>query len=138
MKFIRIWFLVAAVTTGCAGPKPILYPNAHYQQVGSDAAEEDIKACRQLAEDSGASPRQGKSAQVGTSTVAGGAIGAAAGAVGGAVVGNPGRGAKVGAASGGTAGLLRGLFKKSSPSGAYKQFVDRCLKERGYEPTGWE
>ena len=138
MKFILIWLIFIAITTACAGPKPILYPNAHYQQVGSEAAEEDIEACRQLAENSGASPRQGKSAQVGTSTVAGGAIGAAAGAVGGAVIGNPGRGAKVGAASGGTAGLLRGLFKKSSPSGGYRQFVDRCLKERGYEPTGWE
>jgi len=44
----------------------------------------------------------------------------------------------IGAASGATGGLLRGLFRKSPPSEAYKQFVNRCLKERGYDPVGWE
>jgi hypothetical protein len=58
--------------------------------------------------------------------------------VGGAVVGHPGRGAMVGAASGATAGFLRGLFRRAPPSNAYKQFVQRCLKERGYDPVGWE
>ena len=68
----------------------------------------------------------------------GGAVGSAAGAVGGAVVGHAGRGAMIGAASGATAGFLRGLFRRSPPSNAYKQFVLRCLKERGYDPVGWE
>jgi len=44
----------------------------------------------------------------------------------------------VGAASGATAGFLRGLFRRSPPSNAYKQLVQRCLKERGYDPVGWE
>jgi hypothetical protein len=44
----------------------------------------------------------------------------------------------VGAASGATAGFLRGLFRRSPPSIAYKQVVQRCLKERGYDPVGWE
>ena len=66
------------------------------------------------------------------------AKGSAWGAVGGAVVGHPGRGAMVGAASGATAGFLRGLFRRSAPSQAYKQVVQRCLTERGYEPVGWE
>ena len=47
-------------------------------------------------------------------------------------------GAMVGAASGATVGFLRGLFRRSPPSDAYKQFVQRCLKERGYDPVGWE
>ena len=34
-----------------------------------------------------------------------------------------------------TGGFLRGLFRKSPPSEAYKQFVTRCLKERGYDPV---
>ena len=50
----------------------------------------------------------------------------------------PARGAMVGAASGATAGFLRGLFRRSPPSQAYKEFVQRCLKERGYDPVGWE
>jgi len=122
---------------GCS-PKPILYPNAHFKEVGEDLADRDIEECKQMAKDAGATPSKGKSGQVAGNTAAGGAIGSAAGAVGGAVVGRPGTGAMVGAASGATGGFLRGLFRKSPPSKAYKQYVNRCLQERGYEPIGWE
>ena len=130
--------IILLLVVGCAAPKPILYPNAHSQQVGKEVADRDIDECREMAKDAGATASQGKSGQVAGSTTAGGAIGSAAGAVGGAVVGHPGRGAMVGAASGATAGFLRGLFRRSPPSNAYKQFVNRCLKERGYDPVGWE
>jgi uncharacterized protein YcfJ len=129
-------FLVVCVAS-CA-PKPILYPNQHYKDVGQEAAERDIEDCSQMAKDAGATASRGKTGQVAGSTVGGGAVGSAAGAVGGAVVGHPGRGAMVGAASGATAGFLRGLFRRAPPSQAYTQFVQRCLKERGYDPVGWE
>jgi len=132
--FLIILFLVA----GCAISKPILYPNAHFKEVGEDVADRDIDECREMAKDAGATASQGKGGQVAGSTAAGGAIGSASGAVGGAVVGHPGRGAMVGAAAGATGGFLRGLFRRSPPSNAYKQFVQRCLKERGYDPVGWE
>jgi uncharacterized protein YcfJ len=134
----RSFLIILLLVAGCAAPKPILYPNAHSQQVGKEVADRDIDECREMAKDAGATASQGKSEQVAGSTTAGGAIGSAAGAVGGAVVGHPGRGAMVGAASGATAGFLRGLFRRSPPSNTYKQFVQRCLKERGYDPVGWE
>jgi len=135
---LRLWLcLVGLVASGCSAHKPILYPNQHYQQVGAEAAEADIKECMVLAEEAGASPAEGKAGQVATNTVGGGALGSAGGAVGGAIRGNPGRGAMVGAASGATVGFLRGLFTKPPPSGAYKNYVDRCLRDRGYDPTGW-
>jgi hypothetical protein len=123
---------------GCSAHKPILYPNEHYRQAGEETAESDIKDCMALAKEAGASPSQGKTAQTATGTVAGGAVGSAAGAVGGAILGRPGSGAMVGAAGGATAGFLRGLFRKSPPSGAYTKYVDRCLRERGYDPMGWD
>lgn len=136
----QFWIFLSCLLlmSGCAAPRPILYPNAHFRQVGESAAEQDIEDCSAMAKDAGATPSRGKSGQVAGSTTAGGAIGSAAGAVGGAVVGHPGHGAMVGAASGATGGFLRGLFRKSSPSQAFKQFVNRCLQERGYEPVGWE
>jgi hypothetical protein len=130
--------IIMFLGAGCATPKPILYPNAHLQEVGEEVAGRDIDECREMAKDAGATESQGKSGQVAGSTAAGGAIGSASGAVGGAVVGSPGRGAMVGAAGGATAGFLRGLFRRKPPSNAYKQFVQRCLKERGYDPVGWE
>lgn len=130
--------MIMLLVAGCAAPKPILYPNAHLHEVGEEAADRDIAECREMAKEAGATASQGKGGQVAGSTTAGGAIGSASGAVGGAVVGHPGRGAMVGAAAGATGGFLRGLFRRSPPSNAYKQFVQRCLKERGYDPVGWE
>ena len=72
----------------------------------------------------------------------GAAIGAAAGAAGGAVVGRAGTGAAVGAAGGGAAGVTRGLIhgltRKQNPSPVYKTFVNRCLREKNYDPIGWQ
>jgi len=127
--------LLALSLPGCAAPAPVLYPNAHLARVGQTQAERDIAACRQLA-DQHVAP--GGAGAVAGSTAAGGGAGAAIGAAGGAVRGSPGTGAAVGAATGATAGFLRGLFKARESSPAYKNFVNHCLRERGYEPIGWE
>ena len=136
MRYLPVLLLL--MLGACSTPRPILYPNDHYRTMGEAAAEEDVKACERMAEEGGAGPEGGKTAQVAKSTVAGGAIGAASGAVGGAVVGRPGRGAKIGAAGGATAGFLRGLFRPSQPSRTYKRFVDQCLRDEGYQVTGWQ
>jgi Glycine-zipper domain len=138
MRHVALWLFLWLSLSACAGPRPILYPNAHFQQVGESQAKQDIEACSEMAKAAGATPSQGKTGQVAGSTAVGGGIGAAAGAVGGAIIGRPGVGAMIGAAGGATGGLLRGLFRKSPPSEAFKQFVNRCLNERGYESVGWE
>lgn len=130
--------LLALFLYACAGPKPILYPNDHLKAVGQDAAKQDIAECREMAEAAGAKPGEGKAGQVAGSTAVGAGVGAAGGAVGGAIYGAAGHGSAIGAASGATIGLLRGLFSRPRPGQGYINFVDRCLKERGYEPVGWE
>jgi Glycine-zipper domain len=131
--------LAAVLLAGCAGPEPVLYPNDRLRAVGQAQADQDIAECRQLAEQAGTS--EGSSTASGTAgrTVAGGAIGGAVGAAGGAVLGRPGTGAAFGAATGATAGLMRSLFGGGGgPSQAYRNVVDRCLRERGYDPVGWD
>jgi hypothetical protein len=132
---------LALALTGCAsGPKPVLYPNDQLQAVGQAEADRAIAECRELADSAGASGGSGDVGRATGGTAAGGAIGGATGAVGGAILGRPGTGAAVGAATGATAGLLRSIFSGGGgqPSAAYRNFVDRCLRERGYEPVGWE
>jgi hypothetical protein len=133
--------LFALALTGCAsGPRPILYPNDQLQAVGQAEADRAIAECRELADSAGASGGSGDVGRAAGGTAAGGAMGGATGAVGGAILGRPGTGAAVGAATGATAGLLRSIFSGGGgqPSPAYRAFVDRCLRERGYEPVGWE
>jgi hypothetical protein len=128
---------------GCTPTRPMLYPNEHYQKVGDDVAQQAIAQCEANAEQyvkSGG--RGGQIAKEGAKNVAVGAtVGAAGGAVGGAIYGNPGEGAAVGAASGATAGLVGTLFgwmfTKSEPEPVYRAFVEKCLRDQGYEPIGW-
>ncbi|TKS60627.1 MAG: glycine zipper family protein [Nitrospira sp.] len=132
----------ALLLTACSGAHPILYPNAHQQSVGKEGAEQDIEACKQLAESAGAEEGSDKAGRVATSTAVGTGVGAASGAVGGAIFGAAGQGSLIGAASGAVWGLLTGLFHAtvgpSQPNQAYTNFVTRCLQEKGYEVTGWQ
>jgi len=132
--------LIGMLAACSSGPKPILYPNDRLQAVGQAQADQDIAECRELAANAGASAGADTTRRAAGGTAVGGAIGGATGAVGGAILGRPGTGAAVGAATGATAGLLRSVFSGGGgqPSPAYRNFVDRCLRERGYEPVGWE
>jgi len=56
----------------------------------------------------------------------------------GSVTGYLGTGAAIGAAGGPMAGAIQGASEASRPAPTYKNFVDRCLCEKGYEPIGWE
>jgi hypothetical protein len=69
----------------------------------------------------------------------GAAVGGAAGAAGGAVRGRGGVGeaAAVGAAAGGAAGAVHGAFH-DKPSEIHRNFVRRCLRDRGLEVIGWQ
>ena len=140
MRLVRLTALAVIVSLALAAcartQSPVLYPNAKLQQVGKEQAEQDIEACRKLADD-WVQSTAGK--DIAKGTVVGGAGGAAVGAVAGAVSGRgAGAGAAVGAATGATAGVVHGAAKQTEPSPIYKQYVNRCLKERGYEVLGWQ
>jgi hypothetical protein len=126
-----------ALTGGCARlERPVLYPNAHLQQVGKAQADADVESCRQLASEYVPSTA-GK--EIAKSTAIGGVGGTAVGAVAGAVTGHgAGMGAAVGAATGGTAGAVHGAATQSGPRPIYKNYVNRCLLEKGYEVIGWQ
>lgn len=121
---------------GCADKRPVLYPNARLKQVGADAAQRDVDECLRLAREGGADDDRG--AEVAKSTAGGAAVGGAVGAATGAVLGNLGRGAAAGAAGGAAGGLVHGAFNSSNPDPVFKGWVDRCLREKGYEPIGWK
>ena len=143
MKKAQVGLVIGLLfLTACSSAHPILYPNGHFQSVGKEVAQQDIDACRQLAESAGAEEGGRGPGRVATKTAVGAGIGAASGAVGGAISGAVGRGSMIGAAGGAVWGLLSGLFSvatgPSQPTQAYTNFVNRCLQEKGYEVTGWQ
>jgi len=125
--------LLLGVASGCASPRPVLYPNATVQEHGDDAAAAAIEQCMAEAKRY-ASSRTGR---VVRQTAKGGVIGGATGAVVGAIVGSPGTGAAIGAAGAATQGLLSGLFGARELDEVERGYVDRCLRDRGYDPIGW-
>jgi hypothetical protein len=139
-----IWFFVLLSFAGCATQRPVLYPNEQFKRVGSTVAERDIDDCMGQAESYIASNGRTGSAVQGAATGAASSatIGAAAGAAGGAVVGRAGTWAGIGAASGGAAAatrsLIHGFTGKQDPPPVYKNFVHRCLRDKGYDAIGWQ
>ena len=116
----------------CASNQPVVY-----QAGGATGVEAAIAECKQLAANAGANAGTG----VGTATrrtAEGAAVGAATGAIGGAIAGNVGAGAGIGAATGAAANLLRTLFDEPAPNPAFRGYVERCLKDRGYDVVGWQ
>lgn len=134
LKYL-IPIILAVAFLSCAQQRPVLYPNAQLERVGKSAAEADIDACIRLATDYGAKEDGGM--KVAKDTGTGAAIGGAAGAAVGAVTGNLGRGAAAGAAGGGAAAMTRSALNSGKPDPVFKNFVEKCLRDKGYQPIGW-
>ena len=120
----------------CSQKRPVLYPTDHLEQVEYEVVQADLDECMRLASEHGAS--SSSSGKVAKDTAEGAAVGAAGGAAAGAVLGSLGRGAAVGAAGGAAVALVRAIFRSSDPDPVFRQFVERCLREKGYEPIGWK
>jgi len=123
--------LVAAL--GCAPQRPVLYENATMRERGKEAAAASIEQCMREAETYASS----RSAQVVRETAKGSAVGGATGAVIGAIVGRPGTGAAVGAAGAATRGVMEGVMGSRELDPVQRGYVERCLREQGYDPMGW-
>jgi len=128
--------LACVTAAACAAKRPVLYPNAYYEQVGVEISQADIETCMNLAK-TGVGDTNAAASAGGRSVVGAGA-GAVVGAAGGAVTGDFGTGAAVGAATGVTAGLLSGLWGARDRDPTFMAYVDTCLREKGYQPIGWK
>jgi hypothetical protein len=142
-KTIRQIAMILSLFMGisaCASQRPVLSPNAQLMRAGAEGAERDIDDCVALAEVAMKQRREGSS--VVTDTAASSVVGAAAGGAGGAIFGNAAQGAAAGAVGGTVASLMNALlgwmFRPKPPEPSNQQFVDRCLREKGYEPAGWK
>ena len=131
--------LVVAVTA-CAGPQPVLRSNKQLQFYGKEMAQQEIEICRKKVEGTGSRPGVSQSGNATKGAVLGMTLGGAVGASAGIVGGLPGVtiGAAAGSGLGLVIGLLGGTFKPLEPDPPYVDAMTKCLKEKGYEVSGWE
>jgi hypothetical protein len=132
--------LLMAGGVACAGPEPILRSNDRLLLYGKELAAQEIEACRAKAERTGlqhGTNRSGNAAGGATvGAIGGAAVGASAGLVGGAT--GVGIGAGAGAVVGGLLGMIAGAYKPLNPDPQFTAFVERCLREKGYDVSGWQ
>lgn len=145
-KRAALALLAAAALAGCAstGPnspaaQPVLYPNAHYNRVGETQAKAEVSTCIVRATQAGLTPDEKTNAvarQAGQGAATAG-VGAAVGAAvtGHGVSGTVRAGAQ-GAAIGGAVGAVSGAFHER-PNMVYRNFVQRCLTDKGFDVIGW-
>lgn len=116
--------------TACAGPqRPVLYPNEKLTAVGKEASQVDVNDCIRLSLEAGLEKQTGKEA------AKEGVKEGARGAIIGAVTGNVGQATAIGAAGGAAAGFTEKAFDRELDA-VQKQYVDQCLRDRGYQPIG--
>ena len=119
----------------CAQKRPVLYPNAQLEAVGQNVAQSDIDACIQMARQHGAEENKGES--IAKDAAGSAIIGGVVGAVTGSFWGSAGRGAAAGAAGAGAGSATRGVINSGSPDALFQRFVEKCLRDKGYEVVGW-
>ena len=135
-----------AALSGCAatGPnspsaQPVLYPNTMLNRVGVAQGQAEATGCMSRAVQAGLTPDQ-KNNEVGRRAGEGAATAGVASAVGALITGRGGdvlRAGAAGAAIGGSAGAVSGAFHNDKPNATYRQFVQRCLSEKGFDVIGW-
>ena len=131
--------VIVIAVVACAGPEPILKPTTYLQLHGKEQGEREAAVCGLKAERAGLQHGTNRSGNAGAGTALGVIGGAAVGASTGLIGGPAGVaiGAAAGGAVGGVLGFLAGTYKPLQPQQDYAAFVERCLKEKGYETEGW-
>ena len=141
-----LFIALFSILSGCAtnGPsnptaKPVLYPNATLTRVGETQSKAEVDGCMARAAQAGLTPDQ-KTNQVGKRAGEGAATAGVASAVGALITGRSSdilRAGATGAAIGGSAGAVSGAFNNDKVNPVYRQFVQRCLSEKGFDVIGW-
>ncbi|NMM10025.1 MAG: glycine zipper family protein [Polaromonas sp.] len=139
---IALILLSACAASGpnSASARPVLYPNATLNRVGEAQGQLEANACMSRAVAAGLAPTQNNN-EIGRRAGEGAATAGVASAVGALITGRGGEGVlragTAGAAIGGSAGAVSGAFHNDRPNGTYRNFVHRCLSEKGFEVIGW-
>ena len=129
----------AATGPGSASAKPVLYPNATLARVGDAQGRAEVDGCVSRAVQAGLTSDQ-KTNEVGRRAGEAAATAGVASAVGALISGRSSdilRAGATGAAIGGSAGAVSGAFNNDKVNPVYRQYVQRCLSDKGFEVIGW-
>ena len=137
-SYLTLMALTAVLIAGCSTPasQPILYPNAKYQTVGEAEAHADIDQCMQMASSAGVkTTADGRILEKSASSAA---VGAASAGAWGIVRGDFREHLLAGAAAGAAGGAVRGVLASNRTNPVFRNFTQKCLRDKGYDIVGWQ
>jgi outer membrane murein-binding lipoprotein Lpp len=130
---------LALLITGCASTQPVIYHQAAPDAQRAARVAADVEQCRRSADAAVGTNARTAPKAVAASAGRTGAIAFAAEAVEALVEGSRDAWSKArGAAAGGVAGMLtKTVIDSNEPDDVHKEYVERCLKDRGNVVLGW-
>jgi hypothetical protein len=137
VALVCLYAAALLLLSGCSSPRPVLYPNKHYQQAGSEQATRDIDDAIKAADERNMTHSNDGKEAVRTSVNSGVSAGTVVGA-GAAAGGGIGGGTVVSAAGAGASGLVQWMFNHGQPDPLFRGFVETYLKNKGYQVIGWQ
>ena len=135
-----VWLSAFALVllAGCATPQPVVYLKPSAGPVVQKRVAGDVQECQRIAQGAvGVNGRQ--SSGLARSAGRTGAIGWASTAIAGVVSSSQDvwKRAKAGAAAGATGAAVKTLLEWNDPDEVNREYVQRCMSERGHDVLGW-
>jgi outer membrane lipoprotein SlyB len=137
-NYYRIFLLIGVilVLTGCKARRPVLQHNMKYLTEVEAARERDIDECMTLVASSRFKTKPGK--RIADETAAGSLYGASKGNASGREVGLATHGAVSGGALGAASGFVNGVFHRNMMDRSQMEYVENCLRLKGYKVKKWK
>ncbi|MCP5406319.1 MAG: cell envelope biogenesis protein OmpA [Chromatiaceae bacterium] len=135
---LLLLLLLPLSLAGCAsGPKrPLFYFSSHEQPVSKVQSDWDTDQCMALARQAGVA--ENRDGEVGRKAASGALLGGIAAGAWSLVRGGGGENLLAGAVAGGATGAAKGAIDSTEQSPIFRRYVERCLRERGYDVIGWK
>ena len=134
--------MASLLLAACAERRPVLYPNEAFMSADRSAIEYEINRCISLAKTYTGDPDVERIRNAAEESALLSAAGAVAGTAIGAISGGVGQGAAIGAISGASGGITHGIVSRNQSwnesNALFRNFVERCLAERGLDTLGWK
>lgn len=129
--------LLLLLLAGCAtdSKRPLFYFGSYQVPVSKAQSERDTNECMALARQAGVP--ENRDGEVAKKAASGTLLGGIAAGAWSLVRGNGSENMLAGAVAGGATGAAKGAIDSTEQSPIFRKYVERCLRERGYDVIGW-
>lgn len=135
---LSVSLLLPLLLLACAGgqKRPIFYQSSYEVPLDRAQLDQDVDACFAAARNAGVQER--RDGEIGRKSASGALLGGVAAGAWGLIRGDGGERLLAGAVAGGATGAAKGAIDSTEQNPVFRRYVERCLRDLGYEVIGWQ